>query len=450
MELPPVSVPPGSGGPLPPIVTGTVQSVLSPNRYSVQVQGLLLELEANLFLMIGDKVPLRVARQTPEEVVFELVRPPQERREPAAPPSRVAPESRELVREFVRMRAPLEPALVDRALQVAPDGPTRQAAAFLAAHGLEPSAERVQALARLVSAAPPLPGETASPLLAPIAQAIAERIAGSPPQVAATAPLLAGPPPAALEEAVARALQESPRLRMIDRLIEALQSLAPTSSSPEEEALRLPEALRLLRAATPETAEVTLRSLPPLSKDSIHALLQELQDQEQRELASTPLLAQAREDRSGTLEAAARVSDLRLVNQLARLRNDEILVLEVPVRADGRLAHVPLRIRREPGKPGSADPGPRFSISLDADLSRIGLVRAQLDASGKTLRVRLRTRAPGVRSHLERGAGGLVDALRAQGYEASVAAELVPALERSSIFDVFASPDESITLDVSL
>jgi hypothetical protein len=112
--------------------------------------------------------------------------------------------------------------------------------------------------------------------------------------------------------------------------------------------------------------------------------------------------------------------------------------------------HIALRIRREPNPPGSADPGSPFSVTLDADLSRLGLVRARLDMTGRSLRVRLRVRERGVRAHLEKGAEVLVDALKAQGYDATVAAELVPTLERESIFDVFASPDESITLDVRL
>jgi hypothetical protein len=64
--------------------------------------------------------------------------------------------------------------------------------------------------------------------------------------------------------------------------------------------------------------------------------------------------------------------------------------------------------------------------------------------------VRLRVRERGVRSHLEKGADGLAGALKAQGYDAAVSAELVQTLERESIFDVFASPDETITLDVRL
>jgi hypothetical protein len=71
------------------------------------------------------------------------------------------------------------------------------------------------------------------------------------------------------------------------------------------------------------------------------------------------------------------------VNQLSQLREDGVLVLEVPLRVEGRLAHIPLRIRREPEKPGSPEPGPRFSVTLDADLSRIGFVRARLDAAGR-------------------------------------------------------------------
>jgi hypothetical protein len=237
---------------------------------------------------------------------------------------------------------------------------------------------------------------------------------------------------------------------MVDRLIDGVQSLPPAAPVPNEATTRLPEALGLLSAATPATVEETLQALPSLSRESIRVLLQELQRIEGREIESTPLLAQARQDPTGILASAARLSDFRLVNQLSQIRNDHILVLEVPVQAEGKLAHIPLRIQREPDPAGSDEPGARFSVSLDADLSRIGLIRARLDSAGRTLRVRLRTRSSGVRSLLEHGAGELVDALRAQGYEAMVTSELVPSLDRPSIFDVWAAPDESITLDVKL
>jgi hypothetical protein len=450
MELPPVAVPPGASGTLPPVVTGTVQSILSPNRYAIQVQGLLLELEAQLFLSVGDKVPLRVARQTPKEVVFELVRPPQGAGEEPRDPPRFPPEARELVREFVRMRAPLDPALIGRALQAAADGPARQAAAFLAAHGLEPTAEMVAALARLVDPASTEPPASPAPLLAPLVEALGERTAAAPADVAVTAPLLAGPPTAALEEAVAQVLEGSPRLQMIDRLIEIVGAAAPAEVPAQEVPARLDQALRLVRAATPETLDETARALPQLPKEALRQVLQELHQLERREIASIPELAQARDARGAVLDAAQRMTDVRLVNQLARLRDDGVLALEIPLRADGRLVHVPLRIRREPDKPGSAEAGPRFSVTLDADLSRIGFVRARLDSAGRTLRVRFRVRERGVKSHLERGAGGLAESLKAQGYEASIAAELVSTLERESIFDVFAAPDGEITLDVKL
>jgi hypothetical protein len=450
MELPPVSLPPGTPGALPPVVTATVQSVLSSNRYSILVQGMLLELEAQLFLAEGDKVPLRVARQNPKEVVFELVRPPQKAGGESPAPSRFPPEAAELIREFVRMRAPLDPALVGRALQVARDAPGRQAAAFLAAHGLEPSAEMVAALSRLTTAAPEGPAGSASPLLAPLVQALQARVAETPVEAARTAPLLAGPPPAALEESVARVLESSPRLQMIDRLIEAISSASPARVPAAEVPGRLEQAVRLVQSATPENLEETLRALPPLPREALRPLLQEAQALERREVASIPELARAREMQGLVLDSSQRLTDLRLVNQLSQLREDGVLVLEVPVRVEGRLEHLPLRIRREPEKAGSSDPGPRFSVTIDADLSRIGSVRARLDVAGRTLRVRLRVRERGVRSHLEKGAEGLVDALKAQGYEAAVTAELVAALERESIFDVFASPDESITLDVRL
>ncbi len=433
MELPPVSVPPGAPSSLPPVVTATVQSVLGPYRYEIQIQGMLLEIEAHLFLSVGDKLPLRVARQSPNEVVFELVRPPRKPAGEAPDPHRFPPEAREVVREFVRMRAPLDPALVERAAKLAHDAPTAQAAAFLAAHGFEPAAEPVDALARLLL--PPPPIDEASPL-----------VAASPREFAGKAELLARSSATPFEAGIAAILERSPRLRVIDRLIEAFSAAAPREAPGEN----LAEALRLARSATPETLDEALRSLPPLPKEALRELLRQLQEMERREIASVPELAGIRQNPGTALEAAERLGSLRLVNQLAQLRGDGVLVLEVPVLSEGRIDLIPLRIRREAEKKGRAETGPRFAVTVDADLSRVGLVRAHLDSAGKTLRIRLRVRDRGVRDHLERGAGELAEALRAQGFEAAVAAELVQALERESIFDAFAAPDGSITLDVTL
>lgn len=450
MELPPVTVPPGAASPLPAFVTGVVQSVLAPNRYAVQVQGLLLELEADLFLTAGDKLPLRVARQTPREVVFELVRPSQPSQARPLEPDRAASHDPELVHEFVRMRAPLDPALLERAAPLAQDPPTRQAAAFLAAHGVDLTAQNVSDLAALAVPPPADSAEEPPALLAPLAEALEEQTAATPRDVATAAPRAAGPPSQALEEIVARVLDGSPRLQMIDRLIEAVTALEPATVPAKEAAARLDQALRLVRAADPANVEETLRALPPLPREALREVLRELQAMERKQLASTPLLSEARDAQSSVLDTAQRTADLRLVNQLSRIRDDGIVVLEVPVRSEGRVTRIPLRIRREPEKPGAPGTGPRFSVTVDADLSRIGLVRAHLESAGKTLRVRLRTREAGVRSHLERGAGELAEALQAQGYEAQVAAELVAALERESIFDVFAAPGEPTTLDVTL
>jgi len=433
MELPPVTFPPGASGFLPPVVTATVASVLGPNRYELQVQGLLLELEAQLFLSVGDKIPLRVARQTPREIVFELARPPQNAGEERPEPARFPPETRDLVREFVRMRAPLDPALLARAAQVTRDAPTRQAAAFLAAHGFGPDPAQVEALARLVL--PPLPyGESSAPA------------AAAPQEVAEKTGLLARAAATPLEEAVAKVLEGSPRLRVLDRLIEAVTTMSPTADAPPE---NLAQALQQVRSATTETLDAVLGALPPLTKEAQAELVRELQDSERRTIAGLPDLAPVKEA-PARIQASDRASDLRLVNQLSRLRDDGVLALEVPVRADGRVDLIPLRIRREAGGRGRPGEGPAYAVTIEADLSRVGLVQARLDSAGKTLRVRLRVRDPRVRGHLESGAGALAEALRAQGFEASVAAELVQSLERESIFDVFAAPDGDITLDVTL
>ncbi len=269
----------------------------------------------------------------------------------------------------------------------------------------------------------------------------------TPEEIAVKAPRVAGPPPGALEEELRRLLGASPRLRALDRLIEAAASMKPRETPPKEAMERLSQALRLARNAAPETIEATLRDMPRLPREALRELTARLLEMERQEFSTLPDLAAARDARGTALESADRLADLRLVNQLAQLRNEGVRVIEIPVRFEGRLQYIPLRVVREGEKKGAAGP-PRFGITVDADLSRLGLVRAHLETSGKTLRVRLRARDRGVRRHLEKGASELVEALRAQGFEPVVTADTEGRAEAVSIFDVFAAPGDILSIDV--
>jgi hypothetical protein len=418
-------------------VVGIVQESTGPGRYRVQIQGMLLELELQLFLAPGDRLALRVREQTAGRLVFELAAPREAdgrtaRESPPGPP--------ELLREMRRQRAPLDPALVDRIAAVSRDAPTRQAAAFLAAHGLEPSAPLVEALSRLAGPAPEPAGDAT--LLRPLADALAALVADDPSELPAKAGRSV-PAAELLEGALRPVLEGSARLRMLDRLIEALSALRPAADAAPV------DVAGLLRGAAPETADAWLRQLPPLSREALQEILTALLRMERETLAATPELAQARAARGTLLEAAERLGSLRLVNQLSQLRQDGVTILEIPVRHEGRIRHVPLSIVRDrEGERRDPRGGARFAVTLDADLTRLGPVRALVSLAAQVVRVRFRARDRSVKEHLERGSGELVEALRAAGFEAEVTAEVAGRELRESIFDVFAAPGEVPNLDV--
>jgi hypothetical protein len=426
-------------------VTATVQSVLAPNRYVLQLQGMLFELEANLFLSVGDKLPLRVREQGAGRLVLETLPRDEPAPEGHAPPGSASGNA--VVLELGRMKGPLDPATVDLVARLSRDPGTRQAAAFLAAHGLEPTQELVDALASLnLPGTEPSGGTT---LLEPLLSALARRVVEDPLEIPSKIPLLSGPPPQELESALRTILEGSPRLRMMDQLIEAVQTARPSKVPPAEVPDRLRAAVSLVRSATPETLGEVLRQIPELPREALRELLSVLSEMERTALSQIPELSQAREGRGTLLGAADRLADLRLVNQLSQVREDGVRILEVPLRVEGRLQYLPLRIAREGPRPGSADPS-SVVVTFDIDFTKIGFVRALLATATKTLRIRFQVRDRGVRAHFERFVEDLSGALRAEGFEPLISADVAAAPPRESLFDAFASPSEFTSLDVTL
>ncbi len=438
MELPPIRLPQAPATPLPPIVTATVENVLAAHRYQLRIQGMLLELELSLTLAAGDKVPLRIVQQSPAGLVLEVL--PREDRPPLARERAPRPEPDEVLRTLARQRAPLDPATIERVRALPPE--SRPAGAFLAGHGLEPVAALAQALARLDT--PAVEASSLAPLLEPALRALLDRVAADPAEFSAKAPLSLLGAPAELEDALARALAASPRLQTLDRLIEGLSALAPKDVPP-----LTAQARALLAAATPDNAAEILSRLPPLPREAIRELLGELRELERLEIRALPELAQARAQRGTVLEAAERASAYRLLNQLSSLRGDGILLLEVPLRReDGRLTHLPLRVKREARGPGGDGSPGGISITLHAELARLGVVHAFLFAADRRLRVRLSARTREAVARLEEQVQELARALEELGFESTVSAQLAAPAARDSVFDVFAAPDEPREMDV--
>src|SRR5688572_14620125 len=106
MELPPVTISNPSPAALPPVVTATVEAVLGNNQYQVNLQGILLKLELDFLLSIGDKISLRVREQTPDKLVLQPLAPSAKDGAGSLEPDELPARLREIAQEFLRMRAP--------------------------------------------------------------------------------------------------------------------------------------------------------------------------------------------------------------------------------------------------------------------------------------------------------------------------------------------------------
>ncbi len=447
MDLPRVTLSFPKLPPLPAVIQARVEAVTGPNAYVFDFAGTRLELRLDLSLAPGDRLAFRVREQTPARLVLEVL--PSAEGPPPAPVDGEIPDAlRDVAREFRRMGAPLDRPLLELAARVSSDPAARQAAAFLAAHGFDPEPARVEPLARL--ALPPAPAQTGADILLPLARALQGLEARTPEEVASTAPRLAGPPPREAHDAIRTLLDSSPRLRLIDRVIETLDSLPPSPAAPARPENRdaVDRVVDLAGRAPPDRAEEVLREVARTPREALPELRERLLDLERREIAALPEMAAARAGRGRVLEAAERLEQLRLVNQLATLRDDGVMVLQIPVRDAGGLRYVPLVARREGGRPG-AGRSPVTRVSIEADLTRMGHVGARLEAAGTALRVDFRVRDARVRAHLEAGAPELAAALEARGFRASVRAEVAPAAGPAGLLDAFALPGSPGSIDVS-
>ena len=94
-------------------------------------------------------------------------------------------------------------------------------------------------------------------------------------------------------------------------------------------------------------------------------------------------------------------------------------------------------------------PGLRFF--LDADLSRIGKVRASVDVTGTIVSATFSVRDGGVRGVFERHASDLVNALREAGYQATVSVEARPRGQDPSAADLLSpAPLSYLSIDLKV
>ena len=231
VQTSPASLPAGG------TVTGTVQASLGSNVYQVQVQGSVLEMEIPLDLKPGDQIRMQVREATAQRLVLDVPLPV--RAGGTLAPADIAAliqrlglppteERAELVQQFLRLRAPMERASLGAALKSIEGiaSPVRfEAAAFLAAHGVEPDSSLVARMVQLAGPATPNPVPPTAALTHPVLKAYAQYVhTGKEEEI--RLPL---PPPPSHNELV-RILDDSPRLRFLDRAMEIVRAASAANN----------------------------------------------------------------------------------------------------------------------------------------------------------------------------------------------------------------------------
>jgi hypothetical protein len=248
---------------------------------------------------------------------------------------------------------------------------------------------------------------------------------------------LAAPPhafldPGDLAAEVRAALAGSPFARALDLLLEAARAAGGAGGMEDAGA-----ALARLRALLADVEagrtapEAALRDARPLldalSARARAAVHEALVDEEREALARLPSLQWLRSVLARAEEAGDRAAALRLVNQVALARQEEVRFAEVPLLVDGALRTLPVRVRRRRGGRPSGGGDGESSVQIDVTLSAVGPVRARVGLEGTRAVVGFQVRDAAVqrlfREHLPELVEGLAKAgLQAQA-EVGVAAK---------------------------
>lgn len=422
---PPTGLTPGAS------ILAIIEDVLPDGKAVTRLPGLLLQLPLPMPVKPGDAVHVKVQQATAQATWLEIapLDPKQILQRLDLPIDR---ESEDVVRALLRMNAPMERERVEAAIAAvrSAKGDARaDAAAFLVKHGVEPDPEIVTSLARLAEPPPPVEPATA-PLLREMNVAPRED---------------AKAPPLPRMDAVRELLDRSIVLRFLDRAIGLTSTTPPDPDAPPQNLVRVIQVIQDFLEHPDEAAFARFRDALRLPLAQLRDLRARLLEMEHSALSTLPQLAEAREARGTVFEIFDRALAHRLVTQLSTISNDGVAIFEVPVRHEGRVVHVPIRVIRREGGKASAEAG--FHVTIDTDLSRLGPVRTRLDVAGRAMGVKFSTRDDEARRHLEGGAGELAAALRELGWTATIGAEVAPARGENP-FELFQSPSNYLGLDV--
>jgi hypothetical protein len=167
---------------------------------------------------------------------------------------------------------------------------------------------------------------------------------------------------------------------------------------------------------------------------------------EQRVLSETTALQEARQWSRPLMETLDRIISGKMATQLAALRDEGVTIVELPVTHEGKVFTIPIRIIRRNRKGKELKPG-GFHIQIVTELSKLGEVQTKIDTSGKGLAVRFNVRDMEARDKLRREQLKLEDALKAFGWEPSVAT-VIAKEQPLSLFDLFEGDSDYLGVDM--
>ena len=449
-------------------LTALVHQVLVPGqRYQVDIRGLLLELEMKLMLQVGQRIPLRVKASGPNGVVLTSSPAPaapagDSSAAPQATPETavraaglpVRPDTIRAARALSTVGGPTTTEAIHtlaEAIRAAPPetpatpAPASDAAAaYLVTRGIPATPSTVARMAPIFNLEAATFVPTQAHLAAADPTAVASDVAGalrappldlpagienkSLPQLLDRQAAHVRALPDAVPQAVAAAIQSSPALAAIDTAIgEILARLAESPAAPAQIAddviARLIAELLERLSGTRAEAEIRqwVRALPA-SRTLLTRLRAALEDAEIAELKKLPELSALREvaSRPELAEPADRAAAFRLVNTLAMLQGEGTTIIEVPIRTGPTEPWSrALLIFRRGGKRAATFEGFE-SFTVDVSMSRIGRVLAHVGLSRHTASVRFQVRGASEQRLFEDHQAELVDALKANGFDATV------------------------------
>lgn len=406
------------------MIAATITEMLQQDLFMLNVGGVPLQARSHLPLQVGQQVVLRVKEIQGDVITMQLVSTADAPELVEALELKPTRENVEIARQMLKSNLPMDRDTVQRISAAVREargefGAKVQAAVVLVANGIEPTPENVEMIARLAEDPPDPPS-----IDNPIARKVAEHVQAKTvrPDDPASLPKAAAAPPPALEEAIETILAKSPALQRIEEVLDLMDEVIAEKRAgpvdPHTRARLLTEVMKAVHRALAEKVEPeALKQVFVANREALGDARAMLVEQEFRELSNMLELKIARDAR--VMDLADRALGFRALNNLATLRGDGVMMLELPVQGQQTPARLLVMMRREGGG-GQKGQAPGTTVKLDVTLSRIGRVRATTHVQNNAAQVLFGVRDSAVKKLFNQTLDQLVSALRAQGFEPRV------------------------------